>query len=264
MKAILSAVVLACVSLCGCSTIYRTVSIDSTPATSVNIDAKERMILVTDKGGTDHRRVVCAEPSPDTAVGLAASSSLAASVKGQVDAKLASSLAEAVQSIGRRTQTIQLLRDGLYRACEAYLNGAITHDEYRLLLSRISAFSVTVMAIDGLTGGQGIHDTSIVTKSSAKTGGESAGANGGLPAAAKPTGEQPAGETEAEAGGGAQPATSNATVAQDNVNAVVDIVKAFYALQQHIFDTENNKTADAGNGKGHDKAVAADEALKKP
>jgi hypothetical protein len=223
------------------------------------------MILVTDNGGKDGtRRVVCAEPSPDTAVGLAASSSLAANVKGQVDAKLASSIAEAVQSIGRRTQTIQLLRDGLYRACEAYLNGAITHDEYRLLLSRISAFSVTVMAIDGLTGGQGIHDTSIVTKSGAKTGGESASATGGLTAAAKPTGGQPAGETEAEAGGGAQPGASNTPIAQDNVNAVVDIVKAFYDLQRHIFDTEYNKTADAANSTGRDKAVTADEALKKP
>jgi len=83
MKLILSAVVLACVRLPAWSTVYRTVSIDSKPAKSVNIDAKERMILVTDNGGKDGtRRVVCAEPSPDTAVGLAASSSLAASAKG--------------------------------------------------------------------------------------------------------------------------------------------------------------------------------------
>jgi hypothetical protein len=67
----------------------------------------------------------------------------------KVDAQLAASLAEAVQSVGRRTQSIQLLRDGLYRACEAYLNGAITANEYRLLLSRISAFAITLVAVDG-------------------------------------------------------------------------------------------------------------------
>ena len=112
MKVLLTAVVLGCVSLSGCSTIYRTVSLDSKPATSIDIDAKARMIVVTDYGGKDgNRRILFSEPSPDTAVGLASSTSAAANVAGKVDAQLAAALAEAVQSVGRRTQSIQLLRD---------------------------------------------------------------------------------------------------------------------------------------------------------
>ena len=245
MRMLLTALVLICVSLAGCSTIYRTVSIDSKPATSVNIDAKERMILVTDHGGQNgDRRVICAEPSPDTAVGIAASASAAANVQGKVDAKLASSVAEAVQSVGRRTQTIQLLRDGLYRACEAYMNGAITQEEYRLLLARISAFSVTILAIDGLTGGQGIQQTAIATKSDSKAGTESSGT--------------------AEAGpAGGQASAPNTTIPQDNLNAVVTIVEQFYNLQRYVYEMDL-KMAEAKRSMPPAQATVAGEAAKKP
>jgi hypothetical protein len=260
---LLTAAVLGCASLAGCSTIYRTVSLDSKPATSIDIDAKARMIVVTDFGGKDgNRRVICAEPSPDTAVGIAASTSAAANVYGKVDAQLATSLAEAVQSVGRRTQSIQLLRDGLYRACEAYLNGAITSDEYRLLLSRISAFAITLVAIDGLTGGQGVPATSIGTKGNAKTDAGSSDTSGG----ALPTGGagQPARsglEAGAEAGpSGGQAGTSASTVAQDNVNAVTAIVQGFYDLQRHIYDREALK-ADHAMTSGQ--TTKSDEVVKK-
>jgi hypothetical protein len=241
MKVLLTAAVLGCVSLSGCSTIYRTVSLDSKPATSIDIDAKARMIVVTDYGGKDgNRRVICSEPSPDTAVGIASSTSLAANVAGKVDAQLAASLAEAVQSVGRRTQSIQLLRDGLYRACEAYLNGAITANEYRLLLSRISAFAITLVAVDGLTGGQGISATSIATKANAKTGTGSSDVKGGvLPI----SGGGPATGTGLEAGTEAGSSSGQAgaptpPVVQDNVSAVTAIVQGFYDLQRHIYDTD--------------------------
>jgi hypothetical protein len=239
MKVLLTAVVLGCVSLSGCSTIYRTVSLDSKPATSIDIDAKARMIVVTDYGGKDgNRRVVCSEPSPDTAVGIASSTSLAANVAGKVDAQLAASLAEAVQSVGRRTQSIQLLRDGLYRACEAYLNGAITANEYKLLLSRISAFAITLVAVDGLTGGQGISATSIATKANAKSGGGSADVTGGV----LPTGGGPSSGTGLEAGADAGSPSGQAGTptppVQDNVSAVTAIVQGFYDLQRHIYDND--------------------------
>jgi hypothetical protein len=249
MRVLLTAVVLSCLSLAGCSTIYRTVSLDAKPASSVNIDAKARMILVTDFGGREaNRRVICAEPSPDTAVGIATSALAAANVANRVDAQVAATLAEAVQSVGRRTQSIQLLRDGLYRACEAYLNGAISSDEYRLLLSRISAFAITLVAIDGLTGGQSVPATSINTKGSAKTG-----AGGST---------QPGLEAGAEAGAaGGQAGASVPTLAQDNVNAVTAIVQGFYDLQRHIFDQELQKSGQAMTSGITEKA---DEPAKKP
>jgi len=245
MRVLLTAVVLSCASLAGCSTIYRTVSLDAKPAASVNIDAKARMILVTDYGGKDgNRRVICAEPSPDTAVGAAASALAAANVATKVDAQVAATLAEAVQSVGRRTQSIQLLRDGLYRACEAYLNGAISSDEYRLLLSRISAFAITLVAIDGLTGGQGVPVTAINTKGNAKSGAGSADATGGaLPAGAT---TRPGLEAGAEAGAsGGQAGAAAPAIAPENVNAVMVIVQGFYDFQRHIYDQETQKAGQA-------------------
>jgi len=246
MRILLAVLVLICIPLTGCSTIYRTVSVDSKPATSINIDAKARMILVTDQGGEKaDRRVICAEPSPDSVVGLASSASLAAKVDPKIEAKIAASLAEAVQSIGRRTQTIQLLRDGLYRACEAYLNGAISKQEYRILLARISAFSITMVAVDGLSGGQGIHSTSITTNSEATAGPDSAGAStGATPAAAAAA--QPGVSAGAKAGG-AQPAAGDTTLPAANVAAVVEIVKAFYEHQRYMNDHPAVKEAEDTN-----------------
>src|SRR5512145_2909167 len=109
----------------GCSSvIHKTFSVDSTPATSVALDVKQRAILATERVDREtglKRRVVCAEPSPDALVGVAAAASLAVDVPEKARAEVAGSLAEAVRTIGKRTQAVQLLRDGLYRACEAYL-----------------------------------------------------------------------------------------------------------------------------------------------
>lgn len=137
----------------GCSsTIHEQFSIDERPATSLSLDAKQRLFVVTDKGGRNKdQRVICAEPSPDALVGIAASGALEASMGSEGSAKLAASMAEAIGELGDRTPTIQLLRDGLYRACEAYMNGIYTNDEYKEILYGYDDLVVTLLAIEGLT-----------------------------------------------------------------------------------------------------------------
>jgi hypothetical protein len=125
---------------------------DTEPRTSVSMDARQRVILSTNKGGVNQNgRIVCAEPSPDAIVSIAASGLLKVPVgeKNLVDIDARS--AEAVAKLGTRTSTIQLLRDGLYRACEAYLNGAIDKDLYLDIIVMFDDFVVTVFAIDELT-----------------------------------------------------------------------------------------------------------------
>lgn len=234
MRHIGAAVALGCLALAGCtSTIFKPVSIDSQPSTSLSLDGKQRVVLVTDRGtGSNNKRVVCAEPSPDALVGIAASFSGAIDVASKGSAQAAASMAEAVQSIGRRTQTIQLLRDGLYRACEAYLNGAINEEEYKLIISRVDDFAVTLMAIDGLTGGLNVPPTVVRPKTSAKKpqGGDAAAGGG---------------ETDASGGDVDTSATAAAAaqVSEANARAVVDIVKAFYTLQQTMA-VEDRATAE--------------------
>jgi len=136
----------------GCSGVhYKTFSLDKSPTTSLSLDARQRVILVTDRGGPEgNRRVVCAEPSPDVFATAAVSASLSAKL-GKEDVGAALSRAEMAGALGVRTQTIQLLRDGLYRACEAYLNGVIRENEYKKLIAAYDEVLITLVAVEGLT-----------------------------------------------------------------------------------------------------------------
>jgi len=106
----------------------------------------------------ERRAIVCAEPSPDALSAIAAT--LDAQLSGSVNdptnlsaearASLSRSLAETVQTIGERTETIQLLRDAFYRACESYANGAIDDFGYSLILGQIDLFMIQLLAVDAL------------------------------------------------------------------------------------------------------------------
>jgi hypothetical protein len=123
--------------------IYRTV--DLSQGSTLLTDAKTRTVLNMAPGGGSSpgyvipSRVICAEPSPDVAqaVSKSFSAELSAAVagegsgQGQVSAAQAASVAE----LGKRLAAVQALRDGLYRACEAYANGAITDASYAAILA---------------------------------------------------------------------------------------------------------------------------------
>ncbi len=118
------------------------------------VDAKQRSILTVrttaPKDGSNLR--VCAEPSPDALSALATSSGLSLSKSDAL--KLASnfSLAEGAGSIGLRTQSIQLMRDAMYRLCEGYLSGAIDGPAFETLHRRFQSSMVAILAIEQLTG----------------------------------------------------------------------------------------------------------------
>jgi len=147
----------------GCSNyIFETFDIDDND--SLSIDAKQRLVLNTHEGGkTRDRKIVCAEPSPDAiaATSAAASGGGAFTIPGaagepakQAELAAAFQRGEAVGSIGMRTQTIQLLRDGLYRACEAYMNGAIDQFQYNIILTNVNRMTITLLGIDAIGGTQ--------------------------------------------------------------------------------------------------------------
>ena len=169
----LSRVVVACLlllSLGGCANyIFRSFDIDS--GESLSLDAKQRLVLATYKGGkSGNRKIVCAEPSPDAFSATSASAAASAAFTfptlvpaGQTGTEggqpatsgsggIAAARSESAASIGMRTQTIQLLRDGLYRACEAYMNGAIDQHQYNIILLNIDKLMVTLLGIDAIGG----------------------------------------------------------------------------------------------------------------
>lgn len=122
------------------------------------LDAKQRVVVVTHRNTYDahehmHRdRVFCAEPSPDALSAI--SSTLSGNLQNNsgVVASLASGINESAGSIGLRTQSIQLLRDGMYRTCEAYASGAISQDNYDRQQRRYQNLMLSLLAIEQLTG----------------------------------------------------------------------------------------------------------------
>ncbi len=132
--------------------------------TSVITDAKQRVIINTDivntslPGQVTPRRVVCAEPSPDVAQSISSAIQSAIEVsRGDISgrAELGVSVAESIAQLGERLATIQLLRDQLFRACEAYANGAISATSYTILHSRLNKTMVTMLSSEMTAGAFG-------------------------------------------------------------------------------------------------------------
>ncbi len=101
--------------------------------------------------------IVCAEPSPDalSSISNILSASIGNGISGSNDgsgnATIDQALEEIAQKLAARNATIQLLRDGLYRQCEAYLNGMIDKKEYKDLADRYIDGMVALLAIERIT-----------------------------------------------------------------------------------------------------------------
>lgn len=118
---------------------------------------------------TDRRNYLCAEPSPDVAKAVQAAVGLSgglgvgltppAGPGTEVDARLAAQLsfsrAESMAQLTKRIATIQLLRDGMYRACEAYANGAIGREIYTAIVSRYDTTMITMLLAEMAVGNFG-------------------------------------------------------------------------------------------------------------
>lgn len=115
---------------------------------SAFIDIKQRAILT---GQTSNGLVMCAEPSPDALSSLSSELATDLKYKELLQATLSLSQQEAASFVGLRTQTIQLLRDGMYRLCESYLAGALTKADYAWLMRRYQKYMVALLTIEQLT-----------------------------------------------------------------------------------------------------------------
>ena len=150
------------VSACD-GTIHRSTNLGGVSVLS--LDARQRIVVVGKRldtrpvkmpDGTTvnkefERTVICAEPSPDAIVAQATILAGRAG-SGEAAAAVAAGLSEGAGSIGLRTQSIQLLRDGYYRICEAYLNGAISDNAYKTIVEQIDQFMIVLVAIEAVTG----------------------------------------------------------------------------------------------------------------
>ena len=156
---------LACLMLLSCEqtdrsgTTFRTFS--ALGGESISIDAHQRAIITTeirDENG-QRRLIYCAEPSPDAFASinstlnrsLAAKASNAES-QGEITAETLETLTSvASAALNARNATIQLLRDGLYRACEAYATGALSKNEYVGIVGQYQNVILALLSVELLT-----------------------------------------------------------------------------------------------------------------
>lgn len=132
------------------------------------IDAKQRAVLIngikdnistTDKGNnnikdktTTMQYRMCSEAAPDVFSAFATSLSAKASQNAtSLGGSLGLSSAETAATI-ERTQTINLMRESMYRTCERFLNGAYTTNQMQIQAARDQRAMVAVLAIEQLTG----------------------------------------------------------------------------------------------------------------
>lgn len=118
------------------------------------VDIKQRAVLSAARkssGSTATEIVTCAEPSPDALSSIAYELSLEAKARDNLQAALGLSQQEAASFVGLRTQTIQLLRDGMYRLCEGYMSGALTAADFAWLSRRYQRNMVALLTIEQLT-----------------------------------------------------------------------------------------------------------------
>jgi hypothetical protein len=141
MRIITPPIVVLVLGLCiaGCAklnTAYRDFAVDD--GSGAMIDVKQRAIIASTTRGADgnSNTVVCAEPSPDALSAFASEFAAEADVPEVVTARLVAAMQESSSFVGLRTQSIQLLRDGLYRLCEGYMNGSLTAAQYDILMRR--------------------------------------------------------------------------------------------------------------------------------
>ena len=165
----------ACLSGCG-KTYYETGTVHWGTANPMVTTASVRTILQRPSnfnpytGLNQPTTIVCAEPSPDVAVavGEAFGGSLSADLREGLSSPtgatptqvgiasaISRSRAEAIAQLGERLATMQLLRDGLYRACEAFANGAISSSTYAVMVSLVDDLVVTLLAEEMAAGAFG-------------------------------------------------------------------------------------------------------------
>ncbi|HET9640203.1 MAG TPA: hypothetical protein VFP12_13450 [Allosphingosinicella sp.] len=144
---------------------------------AITVDARQRVLLSQlDKRSSDPLfRRYCAEPSPDVFTVLGVSGSGSGSLGLGADKSVNAALQAAFSSSETgatiaRTQTLNMLREMMFRTCERYLSGSIGAAEMPIVAARDQRIMVSILAIEQLTGSITPRALSISSGGSASTG----------------------------------------------------------------------------------------------
>lgn len=142
---ILSALALAVSGCANLNTVDRETALPR-GGKAVHLDIQQRLLISNDLGN------YCAEPSPDGLAAFAAALGVSASNPASQAVSVSGSGNSNAASIGLRSQTITVMRDAMYRVCEAYNNEFVGEAQVPVLLGRSQDLTAVILAIEQLTG----------------------------------------------------------------------------------------------------------------
>lgn len=281
MKRLMHSLAAAALASLGSGCAYLTTytrSIDLQGTNSVAMDVKQRVVISQrrpgDAGPSGESKeptttVVCAEPSPDALTVLGASGGLSFSDGlAEKSANLSAALSESGAFVGLRTQSIQLLRDAMYRLCEGYAGRAVDGDEFASMQRRYQSTMMGLIAIEQLT-------RPVVAGQAALASSATASAGAGAGDAAVKAAQEDVDKKQAAADEAREAATRAEAAqreAQQKVDANLSSLKAAEAKKDPSVDSLKAeaatlaKTRDDAQLESHiakDKQRAADEALRR-
>lgn len=149
--------------------------VDNTTNVAIHLDAQQRLVL-----SKKNMEIICAEPNPDAMAAYAAALGLGVQIPRLGGGSVAQSGSSSVADIGLRTQSITLMRDALYRLCEASMNGMANKYHMPPLLVRGMDLTAVVLATEQLTGAVAASQSALVASakaSAASSGSEMIRAN---------------------------------------------------------------------------------------
>jgi len=179
-------VLVAATQLAACANFTEAISIrkalDAGNANAYSVGAKQRMVMSNpqpfDPSDPGPAMRLCTEPSPDVFSALATSFSADASGSQKaadlgLALKLAGGINEGAATI-ERTQTLNMLREAMYRTCERYMNGGIGPEALVVQAARDQRMAVSILAIEQLTGVARVQATALVGTAKASLDGSPA------------------------------------------------------------------------------------------
>ena len=185
-------VVSASILLAGC-THFRTprhITAVDTEGIAIHLDAHERLVLY-------RAQQYCAEPSPDALQAYASALGVGGSAPLIGALSVAATQQSIAGSIGLRTQTITIMRDALFRMCEAYHNGILGDVMVATLLGRSQDLTAVILAVEQLTGAVAANQVVLTSSSSANASANLVANNEALTTARKSLDEREAAIDEA-------------------------------------------------------------------
>lgn len=121
---------------------------------AVHLDAQQRLVIfAADK--------YCAEPSPDALAAYAAAIGISNAKLPDSGTAASFSGGNAAASIGLRTQSITLMRDALYRMCEAAAGSNIGELQVAAFLNKSQDLTAVILAIEQLTGAVAVNPVGV-------------------------------------------------------------------------------------------------------